>query len=106
MGENRISRLMTTGGTALGDEPRRDLFTIPEAPLATMAVLSSKRIVAPFMRVSETNRRYAATRCSRNNLLNTSARSSGKKIRAPFNSTGGFAPGIVLASQCAHFTGK
>jgi hypothetical protein len=27
-------------------------------------------------------------------------------FRAPSSSTGGFAPGIVSASQCAHFTGK
>ena len=29
-----------------------------------------------------------------------------EKSRAPSSSTGGFAPGIVSASQCAHFTGK
>ena len=38
--------------------------------------------------------------------IEASARSSGKKMRAPSNSTGGFAPGIVSVSQCAHFTGK
>jgi hypothetical protein len=30
----------------------------------------------------------------------------GEEDPAPSNSTGGFAPGIVSASQCAHFTGK
>src|SRR3982074_1897304 len=38
--------------------------------------------------------------------LECSARSPGKKSRAPENSTGGLAPGIASASQCAHFTGK
>ena len=42
----------------------------------------------------------------RSSRLNASARSSGKKSRAPESSTGGLAPGIASASQCAHFTGK
>src|SRR6202022_3352629 len=42
----------------------------------------------------------------RSSRLNASARSSGKKSRAPESSTGGLAPGIASASQCAHSTGK
>src|SRR6202022_1038622 len=37
--------------------------------------------------------------CSRKSPLNSSARSSMKKSRAPSNSTGGFAPGMVSPSQ-------
>ena len=50
----------------------------------------------------EINQRHDAIKWSRNSLLKTSARSSGNKIRAPFNFTGGFTPGIVSASRCAH----
>ena len=71
--------------------------------------------------VHRTESLYVASRWSRSSWLKASARSSGKKIRvatnfggalngqavnATNNSTDGFAPGIVSASQCAHFTGK
>jgi hypothetical protein len=38
--------------------------------------------------------------------LNTAHRSSGKKSRAPLNSTQRRVPGMVSASQRAHFTSK
>src|ERR1700737_2795100 len=48
----------------------------------------------------------APCQCARNSLLNSSQRSSGKKILAPFNSTRRRVPGMFSANQCDHFTSK
>src|SRR5260370_10417403 len=48
----------------------------------------------------------ATCQCARNSLLNSSQRSSGKKILPPFNSTRRRVPGMLSASQRDHFTSK
>src|SRR3981081_36270 len=49
---------------------------------------------------------WAACQCPRNSLLNSSQRSSGKKILAPLSSTPTRVPGMLSATQRAHFTSK
>src|SRR5215469_10990156 len=48
----------------------------------------------------------AASQCSRNSLLNSRQRSSGKKILASLNSTRRRVPGMFSANQRDHFTSK
>ena len=54
----------------------------------------------------DSHRGCAAFQCARSSSLNSFHRSSGKKIRAPVNSTRRVVPGIVSASQRDHFTSK